>query len=82
LRPLFSPRPGSWRAFQNERKTAAASKFIDGDLIESFLELSNEKQAEVCAALGSVAAGVSETPGPQRPEDVTRRIENLSRLLH
>ncbi len=35
-----------WRAFQTERKTEASFGFIDGDLIESFLDLSRDKMQE------------------------------------
>ena len=37
----------SWRAFQTERKTQSMQGFIDGDLIENFLDLSRDKMAEV-----------------------------------
>lgn len=36
-----------WRAFSTERKTEAAVGFIDGDLIESYLDLSRDKMQEV-----------------------------------
>lgn len=36
-----------WRAFFNERRTSEASSFIDGDLVESFLELPEAKMEEV-----------------------------------
>jgi DNA damage-binding protein 1 len=32
----------AWRAFANERRSAEAHGFVDGDLIEQFLELSAE----------------------------------------
>ena len=37
----------SWRAAQTERKTEPSSGFIDGDLIESFLDLNRDKMQEV-----------------------------------
>lgn len=35
-----------WRSFSTERKTEASFGFIDGDLIESFLDLSRDKMQE------------------------------------
>lgn len=36
-----------WRSFCNDRRTSEASAFIDGDLIESFLDLPKDKMEEV-----------------------------------
>ena len=36
-----------WRSFTNERRTSPATKFIDGDLIESYLDMPRDKQEEV-----------------------------------
>ena len=41
----------SWRSFHNERKTEPAAGFIDGDLIESYLDLSREKMQDVAQGL-------------------------------
>ena len=40
-----------WRSFHTERKTEPSFGFIDGDLIESFLDLSREKMQEVVQGL-------------------------------
>ena len=40
-----------WRSFHTERKTEQTTGFLDGDLIESFLDLSREKMVEVCQGL-------------------------------
>lgn len=40
-----------WRSFATERKVEPCEGFIDGDLIESFLDLSNDKMKEVAAGL-------------------------------
>lgn len=40
-----------WRSFNTELKIEQCEGFIDGDLIESFLDLSHEKMAEVCTGL-------------------------------
>ena len=41
----------SWRSFHNERKTEPASGFIDGDLIESYLDLNRDKMQDVVQGL-------------------------------
>lgn len=41
----------SWRSFHTERKTEPSTGFIDGDLIESFLDLSQDKMLEVVQGL-------------------------------
>lgn len=40
-----------WRSFNTDIKTEACEGFIDGDLIESFLDLSSEKMKEVAEGL-------------------------------
>lgn len=40
-----------WRSFYTERKLEPSYGFIDGDLIESFLDLSREKMQEVVQEL-------------------------------
>ena len=41
----------TWRSFSNERKTEPAHGFIDGDLIESFLDLPRERMEEIASGL-------------------------------
>lgn len=57
-----------WRSFYNEKKTADAKNFLDGDLIESFLDLSRVKMDEVSK---SMAVPV---------EELMKRVEELTRL--
>ncbi|XP_038067172.1 DNA damage-binding protein 1-like [Patiria miniata] len=40
-----------WRSFYTDRKTETAENFIDGDLIESFLDLNKDKMEEVVQGL-------------------------------
>lgn len=40
-----------WRSFSTERKTEPASGFIDGDLIESFLDLKRDSMLRVVEGL-------------------------------
>lgn len=41
----------TWRSFCTSRKTEPHKGFIDGDLVENFLDLSPEKMAEVAKGL-------------------------------
>lgn len=40
-----------WRSFSTERKSEASIGMIDGDLIESYLDLSRDKMSEVAAGI-------------------------------
>lgn len=62
----------AWRAFANDRRTADAHGFIDGDLIETFLDLGPEDAARVASLVGPEAT----------VEEITRRVEDLARALH
>jgi DNA damage-binding protein 1 len=57
-----------WRSFYNERKVEEASGFIDGDLIESYLDLKKEKMDQVAQLMG------------MDPEDLSKQVEELARL--
>jgi DNA damage-binding protein 1 len=60
-----------WRCFCNERKQLASTEarnFLDGDLIEMFLDLKRDKMEEVAA---QVSVHVDE---------LCKRIEELTRL--
>lgn len=41
-----------WRSFHTDIKTENSEGFIDGDLIESFLDLSQDKMREVAESVG------------------------------
>ncbi|KAK7098349.1 DNA damage-binding protein 1-like isoform X2 [Littorina saxatilis] len=67
-----------WRSFHTERKTEAAQGFIDGDLIESFLDLTREKMAEVVQGLQ-----IDDGSGMKRDatvEDLVKIVEELTRI--
>ncbi|XP_050221597.1 DNA damage-binding protein 1 [Mercurialis annua] len=57
-----------WRSFNNEKKTSEAKNFLDGDLIESFLDLSRNRMDEISKAM-EVSA-----------EELCKRVEELTRL--
>ncbi|XP_050293342.1 DNA damage-binding protein 1 [Anthonomus grandis grandis] len=57
----------SWRAFHTDIKTEHSEGFIDGDLIESFLDLSPDKMKEVADGIGVTVEHLIKTV-----EDLTR----------
>eukprot|EP00256_Glycine_max_P062141 XP_014631544.1 DNA damage-binding protein 1b [Glycine max] len=57
-----------WRSFNNEKKTVEARNFLDGDLIESFLDLNRSKMDEISKALDVSV------------EELCKRVEELTRL--
>ena len=59
----------TYRSFKNsERETAEPFRFVDGELIERFLDVSEEVQEEICKGLGPSV------------EDVRNMVEELKRL--
>jgi len=82
---------GFWRSFHTERKTEQTTGFLDGDLIESFLDLSREKMLDVCQGLqvpcfvsaDSEAQGATSSDVGKKdatPEDLIKIIEELNRI--
>jgi len=80
-----------WRSFHTERKTEQTTGFLDGDLIESFLDLSREKMVEVCQGLQVPVSASSESDAQggistdackkeATPEDLIKMIEELNRI--
>ncbi|XP_060203147.1 DNA damage-binding protein 1 isoform X1 [Lycium barbarum] len=57
-----------WRSFYNEKKTVDAKNFLDGDLIESFLDLSRNRMEEISKAMTVPV------------EELMKRVEELTRL--
>ncbi|KAJ7544909.1 hypothetical protein O6H91_09G098400 [Diphasiastrum complanatum] len=57
-----------WRSFSNERKTVDAKNFLDGDLIESFLDLNRNRMEEIAS---SMEVSV---------EELCKRVEEMTRL--
>ncbi|KAK2168127.1 hypothetical protein LSH36_20g08004 [Paralvinella palmiformis] len=68
----------SWRSFHTERKTESSFGFIDGDLIESFLDLSRDKMQEVVQGLQ-----IDDGSGMKREatvDDLIKTIQELTRI--
>lgn len=59
-----------WRSFSNEHKTSTARNFIDGDLIEGFLDLSKEKMEEIAREMNLPV------------EELVKRVESLTQAIH
>lgn len=57
-----------WRSFNNEKRTVEARNFLDGDLIESFLDLSRNKMEEISKSMNV------------QVEELCKRVEELTRL--
>ncbi|KAG0461871.1 hypothetical protein HPP92_020347 [Vanilla planifolia] len=57
-----------WRSFNNEKKTVDARNFLDGDLIESFLDLSRGRMEEISSTMGVSV------------EELCKKVEELTRL--
>ena len=57
-----------WRSFHNDRKTSPAFNFVDGDLVEAFLELSADKMREVADGMDVSI------------EELSKRVRDLERL--
>ncbi|MBN3315373.1 DDB1 protein, partial [Atractosteus spatula] len=68
----------TWRSFHTERKTEQATGFIDGDLIESFLDLGRAKMQEVVSGLQ-----IDDGSGMKREaavDEVIKIVEELTRI--
>ncbi|KAJ8248901.1 hypothetical protein GJAV_G00228990 [Gymnothorax javanicus] len=68
----------SQRSFHTERKTEQATGFIDGDLIESFLDLGRAKMQEVVSSLQ-----IDDGSGMKREatvDEVIKIVEELTRI--
>lgn len=62
----------TWRTFKNDKGIRSCRNFIDGDLIEQFLDLRKDVMQKVAEKIEG---------GPPL-EELTRTVEELSRALH
>lgn len=67
----------SWRSFSNERKTEQAEGYIDGELIESFLDLPRMQMEEVVTGLQIEDGGMKRDC---TVEDLIKQVEELTRI--
>ncbi|XP_044745823.1 DNA damage-binding protein 1 [Coccinella septempunctata] len=67
-----------WRAFHTDMKMEQSEGFIDGDLIESFLDLSQDKMKEVAEGLQMVQEGGMKQECTV--EDLVKIVEDLTRI--
>ncbi|KRT81570.1 hypothetical protein AMK59_5988, partial [Oryctes borbonicus] len=67
-----------WRSFHTDIKTEDSEGFIDGDLIESFLDLSTEKMKEVAEGLQIVGEGGMKQECTV--DDLVKMVEDLTRI--
>jgi len=67
-----------WRSFSTERKTESSIGFIDGDLIESYLDLNRTQMQEVATGIH-----IDDDSGMKREataDDLIKIIEELTRI--
>uniref|UniRef100_A0AAV1TCU6 DNA damage-binding protein 1 n=1 Tax=Peronospora matthiolae TaxID=2874970 RepID=A0AAV1TCU6_9STRA len=67
-----------WRTFENRRSVSEARNFIDGDLVESFLDLPKPQMAKVVDKLNN--EGMLDGTNQITVEDLSLRIEELAQL--
>jgi len=68
----------NWRSFSSDKKDEACEGFIDGDIIESFLDLDRASMSEVVSGLQRVdGSGMKVTV---TVEDVVKVVEDLTRI--
>jgi len=67
-----------WRRFSNDRKQVPMAGFIDGDLIETFLDLKSDKMAEVANGL-TIPDGANGTK-PATVDELIKTVEDLTRI--
>ncbi|OTF78545.1 hypothetical protein BLA29_008342, partial [Euroglyphus maynei] len=66
-----------WRTYTNDKKTEPALNFIDGDLIESFLDLSSAEMAECTEGIMYNMNGQNRKA---TVDDIIKIVEELSRI--
>jgi DNA damage-binding protein 1 len=79
-------RNAEWRAFTNDRKTEPAKGFIDGDLVESLVDLPDDLVVRVVdvmnagLALPGLAKVATDEPKRVSKEQIVAIVEALTRL--
>lgn len=67
-----------FRTFETDRASSPSRGVIDGDLIESFADLSVDVKKEICAAVAAYEVGGKHLE--LRVEDVSNLVAEISRL--
>ncbi|XP_043235477.1 DNA damage-binding protein 1-like isoform X1 [Amphibalanus amphitrite] len=78
IRPVGKIEHSAWRAYRCERKTEPCEGFIDGDLIESFLDLNRDQMAEVVRDL--MITDSSSQRRAATVDDIIKAVEELTRI--
>lgn len=68
-----------WRSFSSEMKIEHCEGFIDGDLVESFLDLTRDKMKEAVFGL-EVADGTTGRKKEATIDDIIKIVEDLTRI--
>jgi len=69
---------GVWRSFSSDKKDEVCEGFIDGDVIESFLDLDRAAMSEVVTGMQRAdASGMKTAIGV---DDVIKIVEDLTRI--
>ncbi|XP_023704861.1 DNA damage-binding protein 1 isoform X1 [Cryptotermes secundus] len=69
-----------WRSFNTDIKTEPCEGFIDGDLVESFLDLSHNKMREVSLGLQLQVDNGSGMKQDATVDDLVKIVEDLTRI--
>jgi hypothetical protein len=79
-----------WRSFHNQRKTQECRGFIDGDLLEMFLDLPRPKMEEVVKLItdgsssgsfgGARSSGGADDLSSLTVDGLLREVEDVQRL--
>ncbi|XP_055682450.1 DNA damage-binding protein 1 [Lutzomyia longipalpis] len=67
----------TWRSFHTEMKMEPCEGFIDGDLVESFLDLNRDKMRETVFGLEIESEGVKKEA---TVDDIIKIVEDLTRI--
>lgn len=68
-----------WRSFANDRRKVASYNFIDGDLIESFLDLNREEMSRVVKGL-KIDDEQTDSKRDATVDDIVKIVEELTRI--
>ncbi|CAL8110980.1 unnamed protein product [Orchesella dallaii] len=79
IKPVGKIDHSYWRSFHNDRKQDPCEGFIDGDLIESFLDMSREDMKEVVSGLMVDLQGTG-MKQQATVDDIIKVVEDFTRI--